>query len=53
MSDARFTQRATNRTLRFRLANFLRIEDGRVIEFREFANTFDVVEQVLGRELDL
>ena len=46
-------QRATGRTLRFRIANFLRFADGRVIEFREFANTFDVVEQVLGRELSL
>jgi ketosteroid isomerase-like protein len=53
MSDVRFTQRATNRTLRFRIANFLRFQDGKVIEFREFANTFDLVEQALGRELNL
>ena len=53
MSDVSFTQRATGRTLRFRLANFLRFADGRVIEFREFANTFDVVEQALGREIAL
>jgi ketosteroid isomerase-like protein len=53
VSDAHFVQRATNRALRFRLANFLRIADGQVIEFREFANTFDVVEQALGRELPL
>jgi ketosteroid isomerase-like protein len=53
MSDASFTQRSTNRILRFRVANFLRIQDGRVIEFREFVNSFDVVEQALGRELEL
>ena len=53
MSDVSFTQRATNRILRFRVANFLRIQDGRLIEFREFINTFDVVEQALGRELQL
>ena len=53
MSDVSFRQRATNRMLRFRLANFLRFQDGKVIEFREFANTFDVVEQALGRELQL
>jgi ketosteroid isomerase-like protein len=47
MSDVSFTQR----TLRFRIANFLRFQDGRLIEFREFANSFDVVEQALGREL--
>ena len=53
MSDVSFKQRATDRTLRFRVANFLRFQDGKVIEFREFANTFDVVEQALGRELQL
>jgi ketosteroid isomerase-like protein len=53
MSDVSFKQRATNRTLRFRLANFLRFQDGKVIEFREFANSFDLVQQALGRELEL
>ncbi len=53
MSDLSLTQRSTGRKLRFRVANFLRIQDGRVIEFREFSNTFDVAEQVLGRELQL
>ncbi len=53
MSDVNFTQRATGRTLRFRVANFLRVRDGRLIEFREFVNSFDVVEQALGRELRL
>ena len=53
LSDVSFTQRATRRLLRFRLANFLRIADGRLIEFREFSNTFDTVEQALGRELPL
>jgi ketosteroid isomerase-like protein len=51
MSDVAFMQRATERTLHFHLANFLRIQNGRVVEFREFANTFDVVEQALGRML--
>ncbi len=53
MSDVGFIQRATGRSLRFRVANFMRFQDGLLIEFREFANTFDVVEQVLGRELPL
>jgi ketosteroid isomerase-like protein len=53
MSDASFNQRATNRVLRFRIANFLRFQDGKLIEFREFVNSFDVVEQALGRELAL
>ena len=51
MSDVSFIQRATDRKLRFRVANFLRFRNGRVIEFREFANTFDVAEQALGRWL--
>ena len=53
MSDVSFTQRATNSTMRFRVANFLRFQDGKLIEFREFTNSFDVVEQALGRELRL
>jgi ketosteroid isomerase-like protein len=53
MSDVAFMQRATERTLHFHLANFLRIQNGRLVEFREFANTFDVVEQALGRTLTL
>ena len=44
-------QRSTDRTLRFHIANFLRIRDGRLVEFREFANTFDLVEQALGHML--
>jgi ketosteroid isomerase-like protein len=51
MSDARFIQRTSNRTLRFHVVNFLRFHDGKVIEFREFANTFDMAEQALGRFL--
>ncbi len=53
MADVGFRQRTTGRLLRFRIADFLRFEDGRLIEFREFTNTFDVVEQALGRELAL
>lgn len=53
MSDAAFKQRTTNRTISVRLANFLRVQDGRVIEFREFTDTFDAVEQALGKWLDV
>lgn len=51
LSDVSLTQRSTRRVLRFRLANFLRFKDGRVIEFHEFSNTFDVVEQAVGHYL--
>ncbi len=53
MSDASYKQRSTNRILRLRIANFLRWQDGKLIEFREFINSFDAVEQALGRELRL
>jgi ketosteroid isomerase-like protein len=51
MSNVAFIQRSTGRMLSFRNANFLRFRDGRVVEFREFSDTFDVVEQALGRWL--
>ena len=51
MADVRMQQRATGRILRFRVANFMRYKDGRLSEYREFINSFDVVEQALGREL--
>jgi len=53
MSDVHFVQKSSGRAMRFRLANFLRFQDGRVIEFREFIDTFDAVEQAIGRELSL
>jgi len=53
MADVSLTQYATRRTLRFRVANFLRVQDGRLIEFREFADSFDQVEQALGRVVAL
>jgi ketosteroid isomerase-like protein len=53
LSDAAFMQRATGRLLRFRIANFLRFHDGKLIEFREFTDTFDLTQQALGRWLDV
>ena len=53
MSDVRYCQRSTGRTLRSRIASFLRFQDGRLIEYREFIDRFDSVEQALGRELQL
>jgi ketosteroid isomerase-like protein len=37
--------------LRLRVANFLRLAGGRLIELREFIDSFDAVEQARGREL--
>jgi ketosteroid isomerase-like protein len=53
MADLAFKQIATGRMLRFRVANFLRFKDGRLIEFREFADSFDLVEQAIGHTVAL
>jgi ketosteroid isomerase-like protein len=53
MVRATFEQRATGRTLSLRLVNLLRIQDGQVIEFKEFSDTFDVVEQAMGSWLEV
>ena len=48
LSRTSFVQRATGRTLSLRLVNFIRVQDGKIIEFREFSDTFDAVEQTVG-----
>ena len=53
MSNVSYKQRTTERVLRLRIASFLRLQDGRLIEYREFIDSFDAVEQALGRELQL
>lgn len=53
LSEVVFRQRASDRALNFRIANFLRLRGGRVIEFEEFVDTFDVAEQALGRWIEL
>jgi ketosteroid isomerase-like protein len=53
MSNVAFKQRATGRVLSFHVADFMRFRDGRIVEFREFANTFDLVEQALGRFINV
>lgn len=53
MADVGLLQQTTGRLLRFRVANFVRIQDGKLIEFREFADSFDQVEQALGRVVEL
>ena len=53
LSHTSFVQRATGRTLSIRLINFIRVTDGKIVEFREFSDTFDVVEQALGSWLQV
>jgi len=52
-SEAVMEQRATGRVIHARLANFHRFQDGLLIEYRGFTDSFDAAEQVLGRELGL
>ena len=51
IADIRLTQRASGRIIHCRVASFHRIRDGQIIQYRGFTDSFDVVEQVLGREL--
>lgn len=53
MSNVAFRQRSTGRTVSTQLANFLRFKDGKLVEFREFANSFDLVEQALGHWINV
>ncbi len=50
---ARVIQRRTGRSISTMIAHFLRFRDGRIIELREFMDSFHAVKQLLGRELDL
>lgn len=53
MSDVHSVQRATGRTMRSRIGGFHRFQDGKLIEYRGFTDSFDAVEQILGRELQI
>ena len=48
---ARLRQRTTDRIIQLFIAHFLRLQNGRIVELREFMDSFDAVQQVLGREI--
>lgn len=50
---ARLRQRASGRVIQLFIADFLRMNNGQIVELREFTDSFDAVQQVLGRELKL
>jgi ketosteroid isomerase-like protein len=50
---ARLRQRVTSRVIQLFVADFFRLENGRIVELREFMDSFDAVQQVLGRVIDL
>ena len=53
LSEAHMEQRSTGRIIRSRVASFHRFHNGQLIEYRGFTDSFDSVEQTLGRELAL
>jgi ketosteroid isomerase-like protein len=42
-------QRASGRVIRCRVASLYRLRDGRIVEYEGFLDSFDAVEQALGR----
>jgi ketosteroid isomerase-like protein len=53
ISEIAMVQRATGRTIRCRVASFYRVRDGRVVEYQGFIDSFDAVEQALGRYIEV
>jgi ketosteroid isomerase-like protein len=51
LSNVAFLQRVTGRVLTFKIVDFLRFEQGLLVEFRELMDSFDVTQQALGRWL--
>jgi len=47
----RVVNRLTGRPVQVLLAHFLRFRDGKIVEVREFMDSYRAAEQVLGREL--
>jgi ketosteroid isomerase-like protein len=51
LSQTAFVQRSTQRTLSMQLVNLMRVKDGKIVEFREFSDSYDAVEQAIGARL--
>jgi len=50
---ARGINRKSRRSLQLSVAHFIRFRDGKIAEIKEFMDSFNAAEQVLGRELDI
>ena len=50
---ARLRQRTTGRIIQLFVADFIRFDKGRIVELRQFMDSFDAVQQVLGREISI
>jgi ketosteroid isomerase-like protein len=53
MAEVALVQRASGRTIRCRVASFYHLRGGRVVEYQGFLDSFDAVEQVLGRYIEV
>ena len=53
MAEVGLVQRETGRTITCRVVSFFRVKDGLVTHYRGFTDSFDVVEQVLGKVIPL
>ena len=47
-----FEKRSNNRVVQFDIAAFYALREGRIVQIREIMDTFDLVQQVLERDLD-
>ncbi len=51
--DRTLRQRASGRVMRYKVAAFQRYSNARLIEYHGFTDSVDLMEQAIGRELDL
>ena len=47
----RMRSRDSKRVIRLDIGNFFTLREGRIVSYRQFNDSFDVVQQVLGRDL--
>jgi len=50
--DRTLRQRKSGRVIRLKVASFHRYEDGKLIEYQEFGDGLELLEQTLGRSLE-
>ena len=53
ISDRTVVQRATGRTMIYRVAAFLRFCDDKLVSYQSFYDSFDMLEQVIGQALEV
>lgn len=49
--EVRFKQRSSGRLIEMTVAHFARFRGGKVVEVREFIDSFDAIQQALGSEI--